>query len=480
MTTPRSLPHNLDAEKSVVGGVLLHPKALSRVVEHVAPADFYHAAHGAIFQAMIDVDRDGKPVDVLTVAERMRADDTIGKLRAYNGEAYFAELTSSVVTIENITWHAKMVAGKATARRLIEICQEAAAKGYGEYGDLEDFVAEVQTAVLSLGSKDAQRGRRRLEAALKDALKAIDARYERARNPALAAKLAPDAVPTCWGNLDRALGGGWHPELTVIAARPSMGKTSFVMNAINNACKYYGVAALVFSIETPDATLAERSIAAEGNVDSNALRSGLLDDRQYYAMQSTAARLAPQLLDIDDRASPTVDQICSRARAWFAEPQVAAAPARVIVIDHLGLIEHAEKKGEHLTEAQKVGRTTRRLAALARTLRCPVLLLCQLNRKLEGRKDNRPNLTDLRDSGRIEEDARCVIFIHREHYYNRDADPEEATVIIAKQNHGATGDVDLLWRGAVTRFDSLDEEMHFRPAPVQKEGEREPGEDDEA
>ncbi len=467
----RVLPHSIDAERSVVGGILLHPAAFVEAAEFVSDVDFYHPAHVAIFRAMLDLDAAGRPIDELTVAEQLRANDTWSRLRALGFEAYFIELTTSVVTVENIAYHARMVHGKAQVRRLIEAAHEIVAHGYGDYGDVEEFIAESQRRIFAITVEAAgPRSRRRIHDAVVDEFHAIEKRVELAMSPGPI--VLADCVTTGIAKLDQRLGGGLHDEeLIVVAARPSMGKTSLVMNAVVESAKV-GVAWLVISLETPRSILVRRMLSSEARVDGERLRTGVLwnkedvdsinRNRRIAARTSMLSSATMRLKDlpiwIDDRIGVNVDQIVAAARHWALDPEVQRARKRAVAIDHLQLIDWILRKGEQANENLQLSRITKALAALARTLSCPVVLLSQLNRDLEKRPNKRPQLSDLRGSGSIEQDARCILTIYRDEVYDKDTkDKGVAEVAIAKQNHGKTGLARLRWEGQITRFDDLDE-----------------------
>lgn len=439
----RSLPWSQDAEMSVVGGVLLHPPAFAQVADTVRPEDFYHPAHEAIYAAMVDLDAAGKPIDAITVAEQMRATDTFHKLRAMNGESYFAELTSAVVTIENIAFHARIVQGKAKARRLIETAQEIAAHGYGDYGDVDEYLDAAERSIFAATQSGSKAGYERAQSILKRTVKAIEARYLK--------KQAVTGVPSGYHKLD-AMTQGFQPgELVIIAARPSMGKTGMVMNAVFNAAVEFKIPCLVFSLEMSKESLIERLISMDARIESTRLRGGFLEQRDWIHIVKTGTLISEAPIDIDDGASPTVMDIRARARRWRAEHPEGLA---VIAVDYLQLIDNQREKGEN--ESTAVGRVSKGLKALARELRVTVIALSQLNRALEERKDKRPVMSDLRDSGAIEQDADLIAFLYRDVVYHPQTnDKGVCEVIVAKQRNGPIGTVKLRFIDEYVRFENL-------------------------
>ena len=431
---------------------MLHPKSFMHVVEHVGAEDFYHPAHQAIFEAMIELDTSGKPIDQITVAEQLRATDRFNVLRSFEGEAYFTELTSAVVTIENIAFHARMVRGKATVRRLIEAANEIAAHGYGEYGDVEEFIDRAERSIFEIAQRSARSSFEPIKSVLKEAIKALEKRYER--------KQAITGVPSGYAKLDAMTAGFQPSELVIIAARPSMGKTSLVMNAVQNAAIEFGVPALVFSLEMSKESLVERLLCSESRVDSTRLRGGFLDQRDWVNLMRAASRIHEAPIWIDDTGAPTLLEIRAKARRWRADSNIFNKPDMhgIIVIDYLQLIQGAPQKSREANRQQEISEISRGLKGLAKELRVPVIALSQLNRAVESRSDKRPQLSDLRESGAIEQDADVIAFIYRDEVYNKETtDKGIAEIIIGKQRNGAVGTVRLAFLNQYTRFENLAE-----------------------
>ena len=448
----RVLPWSQEAEMSVVGGILLHPAAFVQVADVVQAEDFYHPAHAAIYTAMIELDEASKPIDAITVGEQMRATDTFHKLRAMNGEGYFAELTSAVVTIENISFHARIVHGKATVRRLIETAQEIAAHGYGEYGDVEEFIDTAERSIFEIAQRSQRSSYEAIQKILGRAIKAIEKRYDR--------KQAITGVPSGYHKLDAMTSGFQPSDLIIIAARPSMGKTSLVMNAVQNAAIEFGVPALVFSLEMSKESLVERLLCSESRVDSTRLRGGFLEQRDWINLTKAASRISEASISIDDSGAPTLLDIRAKARRWRGDPSVFKSPDQhgMIVLDYLQLI-HGRPAGREQNREREISEISRGLKSLAKELRVPVIALSQLNRAVESRADKRPMMSDLRESGAIEQDADVIAFIYRDEVYNKETpDKGVAEVIIGKQRNGPTGSVRLKFLSEYTRFENLSED----------------------
>jgi replicative DNA helicase len=449
----RLLPHNLEAEMSVVGGILLHPKALYQVADLVEPRDFYHPSIAAIYEAMLDLDRSSVPIDQVTVGERMRAADTFHKLRAVNGEAYFGELMNSTISVENIRHHAQLIRTLATVRQLAETAQEIAAKAYGGYGDTEEFIAEAQKQVLSITDRDQKGGPVAIKPILQEALEKLEELQKRGT--------LVTGVPTGFTKFDRLTGGLQPGDLIIVAARPSMGKTSLVMNAAVNAAIGYGLPVLVFSLEMSSFSLACRILASEGRVNAALIRSGQLTAQDWGRLTLPVTRLRQAPLEIDDSSSLRMIDIAARARRWRANEAYFNADNQLglIVVDYLQLIHPGPDAKKNSNREREVAEISRGLKGLAKDLRVPVVALSQLNRSLESRADKRPMLSDLRESGAIEQDADLVAFLYRDEVYDKDSvDQNVAEVILGKQRNGELGTVRLAFLKQYTRFENLREE----------------------
>ncbi len=450
LTAGRVLPWSQDAEMSVVGGILLHPVAFVQVADVVQPIDFYHPAHQAIFTAMVELDEASKPIDAITVAEQLRATDSFHKLRAFNGESYFAELTSAVVTIENIAFHARIVHGKATVRRLIETAQEIAAHGYGEYGDVDEFIDAAERSIFEIAQRSQRSSYEAIQKILGRTIKAVEKRYDR--------KLAITGVPSGYHVLDAMTSGFQPADLIIIAGRPSMGKTSLVMNAVQNAAIEFGVPALVFSLEMSKESLVERLLCSESRVDSTRLRGGFLEQRDWINLTKAASRISEASISIDDSGAPTLLDIRAKARRWRSDPEVFKSRDQpgIIVVDYLQLINGQRSSHGEQNREREISEISRGLKALAKELRVPIIALSQLNRAVESRADKRPMMSDLRESGAIEQDADVIIFIYRDEVYDKESSEKGvAEIIVGKQRNGPVGTVRLKFLNEYTRFENL-------------------------
>jgi replicative DNA helicase len=451
-------PHSLEAEESVVGGILLHAGSLNRVADFLGPDDFYHPALRAIYEAMLDLDQAGKPVDSITVGEQLKARDTIDKLRAFGGLDFLTELMGKVVTVENIEFHGRIVRGKATARRLVSACGEIAARGYGEYGDVDTFIDEAERAIFEVAQRAERSTFEHAKPLVKKAVAAIGERYQR--------RDVVTGVATEWTRFDELTSGLQPGDLIVVGARPSMGKTSWALQAAMRA-GFRGVPALIFSLEMSKLSLVERMIACEARIDSSKLRRGTLDQRDWVQLTKAATAIAKAPIYIDDTSAPTLLELRAKARRWRSDKRIftdktptfsgSDKPQGLIVIDYLQLVQGRASKDDN--RQREVADISRGLKSLAKDLGVPIVALSQLNRSLESREDKRPRMSDLRESGAVEQDADVICFLYREEYYAKEMTPAElqgvAEVIVAKQRNGATGTVPLAFLNVYTRFENL-------------------------
>jgi replicative DNA helicase len=463
MTAPTP-PHSIEAEESVVGGVLVHASKLLDVVPILKADDFYHPALRAIYEAMLALDGASKPVDAVSVAEQMRSVATFEKLRAFGGVEYFTYLMAKVVTVENLDYHARIVRAKAKRRRYLDSFRELAAAAYAEDDDGEYFVqADRKMLALAIDQQGDENRPVPFTTAMVDYHRDLEERYKRLEE---SGEGAITGIPTGYGELDHLLCGLQPTDLIIVAARPSMGKTSFAMN-IGAFIAMAEIPVLVFSLEMGRKQLAERTLSGEARVDSQRMRHARLETKHWLRLSSAMNRLAGKPLEIMDRGTITIAEVRSIARVWRMGHRVGTdgkRPAALVVVDYLQLIEGAGKGGkargrQNENRQQDVSDISRGLKQLAKDLGCPVMALSQLNRSLESRADKRPMMSDLRESGAIEQDADVIAFIYRDEVYSKDqCKPEDkgiAEVIVAKQRMGPTGTVKLAFQAAFTRFDNL-------------------------
>lgn len=478
----RVLPWTQEGEMSVLGGVLLHPRTWNHVVGKVAWPEFYHPAHSAIFRAMTELDDAGKPIDAITVAEQMRANDTFHTLRAFNGEGYFAELTNAVVTIENLPFHASIVRGKARVRKLIEVSQQHAARGYGEYGDVNDFLNDAARAVVDIAQDSSVRPAIRVDKLMGDVVRRMQERSER--------RSALIGFATGYDQFDFMIGGLEPSTLVVIAGRPSNGKSSFTRDAVVGAMLNSGVPTLWFSPEMSKENVLHNTLCSQACIDT---RQTVFDAAQWTNIYAAVRTINELPWSIDDSEAPTMSEIRAKARRWrfdladggrlrkcacghgfawhdrgntcqhpacrgactaFAASEDGDLGDAIIVVDYLQRIDAEKKQGEN--DAKAVGNVAKGLKSLAKELRCTVIAISSLSRAVMGRENKRPMMSDIRESGDIEYEADVIAFMYRDELYNKETtDKGIAEVIIDKQRNGPLGTVHLEFLAPFTRFQNL-------------------------
>ena len=433
-------PHSLDAERAVLGGILLDNRVLSTASEILDPDDFYGRANGLLFEAMLELGRQGSPVDLITL--RAWLVDR-GSLQKAGGDEHLVTLTETIPTIANIAHHATIVHDKAIVRRLIASCHEISAKGYSDYGDVAEFVDDAEKAIFDVSKEKS--------GSPYEHIKDIVIRTFEQVTEAAQRKEKIMGLPTGFMKLDKMTAGFKAGELIIIAGRPGMGKTALAMNIAMNACAAREVPVVCFNLEMAKEELARRLLCSEARVDGGRLRTGMLSRDDWTRLTSAAGTLTNMPLFIDDTPAITVMELRGKARRLKAEHDLG-----LIVIDYLQLMRAGTKVESREKEVSEISRS---LKALSKELSVPVVALSQLNRGVETRagKDKRPQLSDLRESGAIEQDADVILFVYREEFYNRD-DPDlrgMAEIIIGKQRAGPVGIVKCRFVHEYTRFENL-------------------------
>lgn len=437
-------PNHLDAEAAVLSAVLV-AKGMDRVADRLTAEDFYADSNGRIFAAARELWAEGKPVDLVTVAGRLADRET---LQRSGGRAYLAQLSDETPSVENLEAHADMVLEKARVRRMIATCQRLAAEGYGDVGQAAEWLDGAEQAVCDVA-------RVANASTLEHVRTALSSTYQRMHDTAQSGQKIV-GTPTGFDALD-AKTGGLHPgALTVIAARPGMGKSSLATNIATNVAGN-GHAVAFFSLEMQRDELAMRLLCSESRVSMERMRSGEVLDWEWPRVSAAAPRLAALPLWLDETASLKPVDLRARVRRLSAECQRAGTPLRLVVVDYLQIMD-AGVSGRETTRDRDIGVVTGMLKRLAKDSGVAVIVLSQLNRSVETRpgKNRRPMLSDLRESGNIEQDADNVLFVHREDYYDPDTDKRGvAELILAKQRNGPTCTVLAKWQGAYARFDNL-------------------------
>lgn len=438
-------PQNLEAEMSVLGGVLLENEALNRALEHLTPADFYRESHRKIFNAFLLLSDKSEPADLVTLTAVLK---DRGELDDVGGSSYLATLVDYVPTAANIAYYCRLVKEKSVARKLIEVSTDIATSGY-DGGDMEEILDKAEKSIFEISENRSRPSYFPVRDILKDTFKSIEKLYER--------KELVTGVPTGYTDLDKMTAGLQPSDLIIVAGRPSMGKTAFALNLVEHATTNADrpVPAVIFSLEMSKEQLVQRMLCSLAKVDAGRLRTGHLGDSDWPKLTMAAGHLNETELYIDDTPAISVLELRSKARRLKAEHGLG-----LIIVDYLQLMRGSNPESRQ----QEISEISRSLKALAKELSLPVVALSQLNRSLESRTDKRPMMADLRESGAIEQDADVIMFVYREAVYCEDCKNREKTcdkghdkdaeIIIGKQRNGPIGTVHLTFRGEFTRFEN--------------------------
>lgn len=444
VTTPlegRVPPHNLDAEASVLGSVLLDSEVLDRLEGIIAADSFYKEAHRKIWEGMVTLRQKRDPVDLVTVSEELRLK---GELENIGGLSYLVGLSEATPTAAYADYYARIVSEKWTLRKLITATGEAMKMAYDEEGSLEDILDTAGRKVLEISTQGAKSEFLSMKELVHDTFEHIQQLFENQGQV--------DGVKSGFRELDTLIGGLGAGSLNIIAARPAMGKTALAMSIAQNVALRGGTGVAVFNFEMPAVQLVTRMLCSEARIDMNRLRQGQLTDRDFGRLVDVAGRISDAPLYIDDSSDMTLMELRSRSRRLHNQHKLG-----LIVIDYLQLMS-GPNTGKNMGEnrQQEIAQISRGLKQLARELNLPVIALSQLSRAVEARPNKRPMLSDLRESGSIEQDADLVMFIYRDEYYNQHSEKAGvAEVIIGKQRNGPTGTAELQYHAQHVRFNDL-------------------------
>jgi replicative DNA helicase len=434
-------PQSLEAEKGVLGSLLLDPNLCDDVALVVRPDDFYGDAHRRIYTHLLAMHEGGGRIDTTLLVERLKQ---AGDYEMIGGHAYIAEVINSVAVPAHAEYYAKIVRDKSTLRSLIHASTEILRDAYDPAFEPREMVGRAEEKIFALHDQRSSDQIAAMHDVLIEAFAHIDHRMEHG---------GATGVPSGFTDLDNLTGGLHEGELIILAARPSMGKTALATNIADTAAVEAGVTTLFVSLEMARLELAQRMLCSRGRINGKKFRTGYLSAEDRDKLMEASARLSHAPLYIDDTPSRTITEIAACARRLKRKQKLG-----LIVIDYLQLIEPDNSKDPRQEQVAKIAR---RLKGLARELKVPLLCLAQLNRQAEATKDNRPRMSHLRESGAIEQDADVVMFVHREEYYHTREEAQErdlagkAELIVSKQRNGPTGDVKLLWLQDFTRCENL-------------------------
>lgn len=438
----RVLPHSMEAEQSVIGSMIMDREAIVVASEIVRGEDFYNKQYGSLFEAMVELNDESKPVDLVTLQDRLREKDVPPETCS---PEFIRDLITAVPTSANIKYYAGIVAEKSTLRRLIRLNEEIANNCYVGKDSLENILADTEKRVFDLVQRRNTGEFVPIRQVVMNAMDNIEKASHNQGNVT--------GVATGFLDLDYKTAGMQPSDLILVAARPSMGKTAFVLNVAQYVAFRQNKTVAIFSLEMSKEQLVNRLFAMESKVDSQHLRTGDLSDTEWEKLIESAGVIGKSNLIIDDTPGISISELRSKCRKYKLEHNL-----EMIIIDYLQLMSGNGKSTD--SRQQEISDISRSLKALARELHVPVIALSQLSRAVEQRPDHRPMLSDLRESGAIEQDADVVMFIYRDDYYNKDTEKKGiAEIIIAKQRNGPIGTVELVWLPDFTKFANLD----YRP-----------------
>lgn len=432
-------PQDIEAEQAVIGSMLTDQDAVIAAIEVLRKEDFYREDNKLIFEAITNVYNRAEPIDIITLKSEL---SSMGKLESVGGLDYLAALPDKVPTTSNAPKYVKIVEEKSMLRNLIKTADEIKSMGYDETENVEDIMDNAEKEIFNVMQRKNQKGYTSIKDILVDSFTKLEELYNR--------KEYITGVPTGFTDLDGKMAGLHGSELILVAARPGMGKTAFALNIATNAAVRANIPVAVFSLEMSKEQLGNRILCSEALVDSNKVRTGKLEDEEWAKLAETSGVLSQAPIFVDDTPGITVMEIRAKARKLKLEKNIG-----LVVIDYLQLISGSGKKGSN--REQEIAETSRSLKILAKELNIPVIALSQLSRAVEARPDHRPMLSDLRESGSIEQDADVVMFIYRDDYYNDDSEKKNiAEIIISKQRSGSTGTTELAWLPSYTKFANLE------------------------
>ena len=434
----RVLPNSIEAEKSVIGAMLMDEDAITVASEMLMGDDFYVKQNEILFETMIELSNEGKPVDLVTLQDRLKEKDVLPEVSSLE---YVKDLLDSVPTAANIKYYAKIVADKANLRKLIKVNEDIENQCYVQKDSVESIMDDAEKKIFKVLQKRNAGDYVPINVVVSDALNKISASAQN--------KGAVTGIATGFTDLDYRTAGLQPSDLILIAARPSMGKTAFVLNIAQNIAFKQHKSCAIFSLEMSKEQLVNRLFSLQSGVDAQKLRTGNLNDSDWESLIEGATSIAESGLIIDDTPGISIGELRSKCRKYKLEHDLS-----VVMIDYLQLMSGSGRNTD--SRQQEISDISRSLKALARELQVPVIALSQLSRKVEERPDHRPMLSDLRESGAIEQDADVVMFIYRDDYYNKETDKKGISeIIVAKQRNGPIGTIELAWLPELTKFANL-------------------------
>ena len=431
-------PQDIEAEQAVIGSMLTDQDAVVAAIETLKPEDFYREDNKIIYEAILNIYNRAEPIDIITLKSEL---SSMGKLDAVGGLEYIAQLPDKVPTTSNVDRYIKIVQDKAMLRNLIKTANEIISLGYDQTEDVEDVMDHAEKKIFDVMQRKNQKGYTSIKDILIESFTKLEELYNQ--------KQHVTGVPTGFIELDKKTAGLHGSELILIAARPAMGKSAFALNIGTYAATRANIPVAIFSLEMSKDQIGNRILCSEALVDSNNVRTGELNDEELSKLAETSGELSQAQIFVDDTPGISVMEIRAKCRKLKLEKNIG-----LVIIDYLQLIQGS---GKSSSREQEIAEISRSLKILAKEIDVPVIALSQLSRAVESRPDHRPMLSDLRESGSIEQDADIVMFLYRDDYYNEESEKKNiAEVIIAKQRAGSTGTVELAWLGNYTKFANLE------------------------
>ena len=432
-------PNDVEAEQAVIGSMLTDKEAVSAAIEVLKPEDFYREDNRIIFEAILSLYGRSEPIDIITIKSEL---SSMGKFEAVGGLEYIAELPDKVPTTANVEQYIKIVEEKSVLRNLIKTANEIITLGYDQTQEVDSIIDGAEKKIFEVMQKKNQKGYTPIKDILVETFTELEQLYNQ--------KQRITGIPTGFSDLDFRTSGLHNSDLILVAARPAMGKSAFALNIATNAAVRAKVPVAIFSLEMSKEQMTSRILCSEAMVDSNKVRTGKIDDEEWGKLAAASGELSEANIYIDDTPGISIMEIRAKCRKMKIEKNIG-----LVVIDYLQLVQGSGKRGS--SREQEIAEISRSLKILAKEMNVPVIALSQLSRAPEQRPDHRPMLSDLRESGSIEQDADIVMFLYRDDYYNEDSEKKNiAEVILAKHRAGSTGTVELLWLGNYTKFANID------------------------
>ena len=433
-------PHDTEAEQAVIGSMLTDKEAIISAIETLKEEDFYREDNKIIYSAILNLYNNSEPVDIITLKDELAS---MGKLEAIGGLEYLAELPEKVPTTANVDKYIKIVEEKSMLRKLLKTANEIISLGYDETQDVDVIMDTAEKKIFDTIQTRNQKGYVPIKDILVDTFTQLEQLYNK--------KQHITGVPTGFADLDYKTAGLHNSDLILVAARPAMGKSAFALNIATYAATRANVPVAIFSLEMSKEQMVKRILCSEAMVDSNKVRTGTIDDEEWSKLAEASGVLSESKIFIDDTPGISITEIRAKCRKLKLEQDIG-----LVIIDYLQLVQGTGKRTVGSRE-QEIAEISRSLKILAKEINVPVIALSQLSRAPEQRPDHRPMLSDLRESGSIEQDADIVLFLYRDDYYNEDSDKKNvAEVILAKHRSGSTGTVELLWLGNYTKFANIE------------------------